>query len=107
MSDKTQKEMVDEFITDKQEFDEQQTIDFAKAILDCEIQKKEIADTIKDIKAEAKVVGVQVQQVLKSVKDIKAYYKMSDVDRQDNEDMKDILNQDADIRFKIETLMLE
>jgi uncharacterized protein (UPF0335 family) len=102
---KTDAEMVEEFITDKQDFETQMTLDFAKAILDCELQKKTIGEDIKDIKAEAKENGIQVQYVMKAVKALKAEMKADELEKREHESMMELLLEDSDIRFKIENLI--
>jgi uncharacterized protein (UPF0335 family) len=101
---KTDAEMVDEFIVTKVDFETKTTLEAANAILDCELKKKLIAEEIKDIKTEAKVNGVQVQQITKAIKAIKTNMKRSDIEKRDDETMYDLLLENADIRFKIENL---
>ena len=105
--DKTHDEMVKEFITEKKDHETQVTIDFAKAILDCEIQKKEITDTVKDIKAEAKAEGILVKQVMKAVASIKNAKKLTDLEKVEHDDMVELLSSDSDIMFKMETLSIK
>jgi uncharacterized protein (UPF0335 family) len=104
---KTQAEMVEEFITEKKDHETKLTLDFAKAILDCEIQKKDIADTVKDIKAEAKAEGILVKQVMKAVTSIKNAKKLTDLEKAEHDDMVELLSSDSDIMFKMETLSIK
>lgn len=105
MSTKIEAEMINEFIEEKHDFETQMTIDFAKAILDCELQKKRVGEDIKDIKAEAKENGIQIQHVMKALKAIKDELKADELEKRENEAMYDLLLQDPDIRFKAESLL--
>lgn len=102
---KTDTEMIEEFITNKNTHETQLIIDFAKAILDCEIQKKEIQNNIKDIKASAKDESIQVKQVMSAVAAMKKELKTPDIDKKETQEMYDILYADSDIRFKIDSLV--
>lgn len=102
---KTDSEMIEEFIVQKNTHELQLILDFAKAILDCELQKKEINKTIKDIKADAKDESIQVKQVMNAVAEMKKEFKTNEIDKKDTSDMFDILYADADIRFKMESLV--
>ena len=104
MSD-NDKKMVEDFIVNKKSHEEQLTLDFAKAIIDCEIQKKEITEDVKEIKKEAKDNGIQVQYVMKAVKALKAYIKTEDLEKREVDSLYDMLADDADIKFKLETLV--
>jgi uncharacterized protein (UPF0335 family) len=102
-----EQQMIDEFITSKQSHEEQLTLDFARAILDCELQKKEITDDIKVIKQEAKDNGILVQHVMKAVKALKQEIKTDELDKRETQAMLDLLGADSDIRFKIESLLVK
>ncbi len=104
MSSNDQK-MIEDFVEKKRTEEEKITLEFAKAILDCEIQKKEIAENIKDIKSEAKDRGVQVQQIMKVVKQLKDSLKESKTLKDDLSDLSDILMSDSDFKFKLEQLI--
>ena len=101
----TDNEMINNFISTKQNNEEALTLDFARAILDCELQKKEIADDIKAIKDDAKVNGILVQHVMKAVKALKQEIKTDELDKRETQAMFDLLASDNDIRFKIESLL--
>jgi len=101
----TDKEMIEEFIDTKRTEEEKMTIDFAKAILDYEIQKKLINNDIKDIKKEAKVNGIQVKSIMKVINDLKKAMKVSEMEQIENENIRALLIEDSDIKFKIETLI--
>ena len=105
MSTKTNAEMIDEFIVNKNTHEQQLTIDFALAILDCELQQKEIKQTIKEIKESAKDESIQVKQVMTAVAMLKKEMKTPDIDKKEAQDMYDILSSNSDIKFKIDSLV--
>lgn len=100
-----EQEMIEEFIENKKSHEEQLTIDAAKAILDCELRKKDIAQDIKEIKQQAKDEGVLIGQVMKAVKAIKAELKADVLEKKEQESMYKLLFEDSDVRFKIESLV--
>jgi len=102
---KSEEEMIEDFIETKKTHEEELTLQFAKAILDCELQKKEIGEDIKEIKSEAKENGIMVQQVMKAVKTLKQEIKTDELEKRETENLYDLLVEDSDIIFKIESLL--
>lgn len=102
---KTDAEMISDFIINKDNHENQLIIDFAKTILDFELQKKDIQNSIKDVKAMAKDESIQVKKVMDAVALLKKEIKTPDVDKKETMEMYDILYSDSDIRFKIDSLV--
>ena len=78
-------EMINNFIETKKTDEERLTLDFAKQILDYDIQKKRIGEDIKDIKKEAKANGISVAQVIKVVKVLKQETKIDSLEKKEFE----------------------
>jgi uncharacterized protein (UPF0335 family) len=71
--------------------------DYAKALLDCQLRKKEIDQEIKDLKEEFKEEGIAVGKVTAVLNKIKAQMKKSETDRVEEDMIADILESNEDI----------
>ena len=106
MSDKEKElKMIEDFIVNKKSAEEQLVIDFAIAILDCELQKKRISEDIIDIKKEAKANGAQVNHIMKALKALKDELKQDELNKLESTNALSILNENSDIKFKIHQLL--
>ena len=76
-------------------------IDYAKAIIGCQIEMKAIQDDIKTIKGDAKENGVLVKEIDSAIKDIKKELKTNPADLQLEQDIVDQLKADQDIMDSI------
>ena len=101
----TEHEMINDFLEKKQTDETQMILDFAMALLDCEIQKKEISEDIKVIKTEAKENGILVKQVMSAVAVLKKEMKQDELDKRESVAMYELLSSTPDILYKIETLL--
>jgi uncharacterized protein (UPF0335 family) len=98
-------QMIEDFIETKRSAEEQMVIDFAIAILDCELQKKRISEDISDIKKEAKANGAQVNNIMKALKELKDELKIDDLNKRENSNILSIIGENSDVKFKIHQLI--
>lgn len=78
---------VTEFISKKESEEKALVIQFATEILKCELQKKMISDTIKDIKTDAKSDGIAVKLVMSALKTMKRLMKENGEGELDEEEV--------------------
>lgn len=105
MGKMTDEEMVDSFINEKTEAEENLTLEFAREILRHEVHKKEINGYIKDIKKEAKANGILVGNVTKALKKMKEMLKSTDLEKEEEDHLIDTFMEDFDIKMRIQTLL--
>ena len=80
---------------------EMDVLDYAKAIIGCQIEMKAIQDDIKTIKSDAKENGVLVKEIDSAIKDIKKELKTNPADLQLEQEIVDQLKADQDIMDSI------
>jgi hypothetical protein len=98
-------EMIEGFIDQKTSEEEQLTLDFAKQILEYQLQQKTIGGFIKDSKKDAKSMGILVGDVMRVIKELKEEFKSTDLEKTEKEFLKDKFRDDFDIKFKIQQLV--
>ena len=89
--------MVDSFLSDKKDYIEKRTEELIKAIIELELEKKEIDLSIKVSKAEAKDDGVDIRVVTTVLSKIKARLKKKPNDQDDEDKMEELLLSKAEI----------
>ena len=102
---KTDEEMINSFIEAKKSEEENLTLQFAEEILNHELQKKEINGFIKDIKKDAKSNGILVSQVMNAIKVLKKEMKISELEKNEEELVLTLLENDISIKNKIAKLI--
>ena len=80
---------------------EMDVLDYAKAIIGCQIEMKAIQDDIKTIKSDAKENGVLVKEIDSAIKDIKKELKTNPADLQLEQEIVEQLKADQDIMDSI------
>lgn len=98
-------EMVEGFIQKRDNEERALTLQFAKEILALQIEKKEIDDSIKAIKADAKANGVLVAKVSKALNDIKKLLKTEPSELSEEERIREMLEGAEDIKALIYNLI--
>lgn len=101
MSDK---EMQDAWIEKRDSDDEQLTMDFAKEILGLDLQIKEINDSKKAIKTDAKANGIAIKQVNSALKKLKDAAKKDPLEEQEEDFYVEKFGQDIEIQAMIAEL---
>lgn len=97
--------MVEDFLISKKSKTEQDTINYAKALLDLELQIKEIKEDMKVIRDEAKAEGVDVAKVAKSINEIKKALKAKPSDKFEQEKIMEILENNESVVNDVRTLI--
>lgn len=101
MTNKEEQDLIDSFIEQRKTEEEKLTLQFAEAILEQMLLKKEIDTTIKDIKRDAKDNGVLVGKVMKAITSLKKELKTTDVERREETTFMNLLDTDVSIKNKI------
>lgn len=101
----TQKEMTEAFLIKRDEDLRQKTLDYTAELLNLELKIKEIKESIKELKIEAKVEGVAVKEITKALGIMKKERKTSDQEKQEVQEMLDFLENQSNITKIIEDLM--
>jgi uncharacterized protein (UPF0335 family) len=83
----------------------QLTIEYAKRILEVQLEKKQLDESIKEIKEEAKGEGVAISTLLRTLGKIKNEKKRTDADRIEEDTITEWLSSDKDIDNALTTLM--
>ena len=98
-------EKVQEFIVNKQNEEDNLTLQFAKAILSLELEIKELKEDQKEIKKDAKANGVSVGKVTKAINILKAQMKQNDMEAVEQETITEVLGADVDVKTMIAELV--
>lgn len=101
----TQKEMTEAFLIKRDEDLRQKTLDYTAELLNLELKIKEIKESIKELKIEAKVEGVAVKEITKALVIMKKERKTSDQEKQEVQEMLDFLENQSNITKIIEDLI--
>ena len=101
----TQKEMTEAFLIKRDEDLRQKTLDYTAELLNLELKIKEIKESIKELKIEAKVEGVAVKEITKALDIMKKERKSSDQEKQEVQEMLDFLENQSNITKIIEDLI--
>lgn len=101
----TQKEMTEAFLIKRDEDLRQKTLDYTAELLNLELKIKEIKESIKEIKIEAKVEGVAVKEITKALAIMKKERRTSDQEKQEVQEMLDFLENQSNITKIIEDLI--
>jgi uncharacterized protein (UPF0335 family) len=72
-------------------------LDYAKAIIACQIEMKAIQDDIKTIKSDAKENGVLVKEIDSAIKDIKKELKTNPADLQLEQEIVEQLKSNQEV----------
>lgn len=94
-----------DWIQNKGDEDEQLTMDFAKELLGLDLQIKEINDSKKAIKADAKSNGIAIKQVTSALTRLKAIAKADPLQTQEEDFYMDKFGGDIDIQMMISELV--
>lgn len=97
--------MINEFIEQRENEEQELILQFATAILDCELRKKEATEDIKEIKKDAKANGVLVKKVMEAFTQIKKQLKTDDFEKSQTEEMVELLISNPDVMYKLESLV--
>ena len=100
----TQKEMTEAFLIKRDEDLRQKTLDYTAELLNLELKIKEIKESIKELKIEAKVEGVAVKEITKALAIMKKERRTSDQEKQEVQEMLDFLENQNNITKIIEDL---
>jgi uncharacterized protein (UPF0335 family) len=76
---------------------EMDVLDYAKAIIACQIEMKAIQDDIKTIKSDAKENGVLVKEIDSAIKDIKKELKTNPADLQLEQEIVEQLKSNQEV----------
>jgi uncharacterized protein (UPF0335 family) len=98
-------EAIEEFLENNISDIEQSTLEFTKAILALELQKKEIDDDIKELTLEAKDTGVDVVKVKKVITQLKAQFRTKPEDLAVEEQILELIETDNTIINDLKTLV--
>lgn len=98
-------EMVEEFLQKRADDEEQLTMDFAKELLGLDLQIKEINDSKKAIKADAKSNGIAIKQVTSALKKLKDQAKADPLQAQEEDFYMEKFGADVDISMMISELV--
>jgi uncharacterized protein (UPF0335 family) len=90
--------MVESFIEKRTEEERALTLQFARAILELQLEKKGIDNDIKVIREEAKANGVLVGHVNKAIAQMKKLIKTQDSEIAEEERILEMLETDEDVK---------
>lgn len=96
---------VEQFLLNRDEEETELTLQFARAILNIEIQMKDLKEDIKEVKNDAKANGVSVMKVIKVLRNLKKMLSEKPMDMKEMEDIENVLAHDIDIKMMIANLV--
>ena len=97
--------MTEAFLIKRDEDLRQKTLDYTAELLNLELKIKEIKESIKEIKIEAKVEGVAVKEITKALAIMNKERRTSDQEKQEVQEMLDFLENQSNITKIIEDLI--
>ena len=101
----SENEMVNDFIDTRDAEEEQLTMDYVKEILRLELEVKEINDSKKEIKADAKANGIATKQVNAAIKKVKDMAKKNPLETQEEDFYVEKFQEDVDISMLVNELV--
>lgn len=102
----TSKEMTEVFLIKRHEDLKTKTLDFTAEMLNLELKIRDLKDSIKQIKKEAKVEGVAVKEIMKALAIMKKERKTSEQDKQEVKEMLEFLEEQSSITQMVEELVI-
>lgn len=102
----TNKEMTEAFLIKRHEDLRTKTLDFTAELLNLELRVRDLKDSIKQIKKEAKVEGIAVKEIVKALAIMKKERKTSEQDKQEVQEMLQFLEEQSSITQMVEELII-
>ena len=102
----TSREMTEAFLIKRHEDLRTKTLDFTAELLNLELKMRDIKDSIKQIKKEAKVEGIAVKEIMKALAIMKKERKTSEQDKQEVQEMLQFLEEQSSITQMVEELII-
>lgn len=102
----TSREMTEAFLIKRHEDLRTKTLDFTAELLNLELKMRDIKDSIKQIKKEAKVEGIAVKEIMKALAIMKKERKTSEQDKQEVQEMLQFLEEQSSITQMVEELVI-
>ena len=102
----TNKEMTEAFLIKRHEDLRTKTLDFTAELLNLELRVRDLKDSIKQIKKEAKVEGISVKEIVKALAIMKKERKTSEQDKQEVQEMLQFLEEQSSITQMVEELII-
>ena len=102
----TNKEMAEAFLIKRHEDLRTKTLDFTAELLNLELRVRDLKDSIKQIKKEAKVEGIAVKEIVKALAIMKKERKTSEQDKQEVQEMLQFLEEQSSITQMVEELII-
>ena len=102
----TSKEMTEAFLIKRHEDLRAKTLDFTAELLNLELRVRDLKDSIKQIKKEAKVEGIAVKEIMKALAIMKKERKTSEQDKQEVQEMLQFLEEQSSITQMVEELII-
>lgn len=102
----TSREMTEAFLIKRHEDLRTKTLDFTAELLNLELKMRDIKDSIKQIKKEAKVEGIAVKEIMKALAIMKKERKTSEQDKQEVQEMLQFLEEQSSITQMVEELAI-
>lgn len=99
------REMTEAFLLKKDKELKEKTLQVVEAIINAELQIKDIKASIKEIKEEAKADGVAIKEVMKTLNLLKKELKTSDVEKAEINGLTDFFNQEPKIIQMLQELV--
>lgn len=102
----TSREMTEAFLIKRHEDLRTKTLDFTAELLNLELKMRDLKDSIKQIKKEAKVEGIAVKEIMKALAIMKKERKTSEQDKQEVQEMLQFLEEQSSITQMVEELII-
>lgn len=102
----TSREMTEAFLIKRHEDLRTKTLDFTAELLNLELKMRDLKDSIKQIKKEAKVEGIAVKEIMKALAIMKKERKTSEQDKQEVQEMLQFLEEQSSITQMVEELVI-
>lgn len=102
----TSREMTEAFLIKRHEDLRTKTLDFTAELLNLELKMRDIKDSIKQIKKEAKVEGIAVKEIMKALAIMKKERKTSEQDKQEVQEILQFLEEQSSITQMVEELVI-
>lgn len=100
----TKQEMTEAFLIKKHQDLKEKTLQYTNALLQIELQIKDLKESIKDLKAEAKVEGIAVTEISKALSIMKKERTTSEQEKQEVAEMLEWLESEGTISRIVDDL---